>query len=36
MTQSSMPDLTGPIVLDDVVAAVYAGAALWLIAPWLP
>jgi phosphatidylglycerophosphatase A len=24
------------VMLDDVVAGVYAGAALWLIAPWLP
>ena len=24
------------VMLDDVVAAVYAGGALWLIAPWLP
>jgi phosphatidylglycerophosphatase A len=24
------------VMLDDVVAAVYAAAALWLIAPWLP
>jgi phosphatidylglycerophosphatase A len=24
------------VMLDDVVAGAYAGAALWLIAPWLP
>ena len=24
------------VMLDDVVAAVYAGCALWLIVPWLP
>jgi phosphatidylglycerophosphatase A len=24
------------VMLDDVVAAIYAAAALWLIAPWLP
>jgi phosphatidylglycerophosphatase A len=24
------------VMLDDVVAAVYAGGALWLIVPWLP
>jgi phosphatidylglycerophosphatase A len=24
------------VMLDDVVAGIYAGAALWLIVPWLP
>jgi phosphatidylglycerophosphatase A len=24
------------VMLDDVVAAVYAGVALWLVVPWLP
>ena len=24
------------VMLDDVVAGIYAGAAVWLVAPWLP
>jgi phosphatidylglycerophosphatase A len=24
------------VMLDDIVAALYAGVALWLIVPWLP